>query len=294
MPTLQELVRERTRRLNAAPAELLADVGKIQRGVLTRINDLLTTLDVDATGAIVRSAANLTKAAEITGALKSILTGPEYLKALATFASQFDAAKETNDRLFRKSFKEFSASEVADITLATSKASAVELLAGATATTNFLLPLKGAIEQAITSGADWRTTLREMTTLINGGADTAGKLEQHVKQVAWDALAVADRSYADAVSQDLGVEWYLYAGTEIATTRPFCQERVGKYYTRRMIETWADLDWAGKMKDNTNSATIFQNLGGWNCRHVLVPVSRASVPDYVLNMAEGRAGARTP
>jgi hypothetical protein len=288
MPSIQDLIRDRTKRLNAAPDRLLSSVARIQRGILGPILDQLDTLERDASGAIIRSAANLTRAAEITQSLKAVLTGKEYLQALAAFAGEFDASKRTNDAIFRKAFPEFQVSEMADLTLTTSKAAAVDLLAGATATTNFLLPLRGAIEQAVTSGADWRTTLREMTKLINGDADIHGKLEQHVKQVAWDALAVADRSYSAAVSDDLGVEWFLYAGTEIATTRPFCQERVGKYYTRAMVESWADLEWAGKMNENTNSATIFQNLGGWNCRHVLVPVSAASVPEWLRAKVEGR------
>lgn len=278
MPTFNQLVRDRAARLNRAPQALLTRVDRIQKSALQTVIELLGSLERDG-DTIIRNASNLAKSAEITNALKGILTGKEYLSALAEFASEFDKTKVANDKIFAKTFTDFTTNEVADLTLQQSKAYAVELLAGATAQTGFLLPLRGAIEQAVTSGASWQQTLKQMSTLINGDADVLGKLEQHVKQVAWDALAVADRSYSFSVAEDLGAEWFLYAGTEIQTTREFCQERVGKYFRRAEIESWANLDWAGKMQDTTNSTTIFQNLGGWNCRHVLVPVSAAIVPD---------------
>lgn len=287
MPTLLELVRDRTTRLNRAPEALVSSVEKIQRGLLQDVLKLVAELDRDGE-VIVRSAANLTKAAQITEALKGVLTGKEYLTALTRFANEFDATKQANDKLFAKAFPDFQTSELADLTLANSKAAAIEALAGATATTNFLRPLQGVIEQAVTSGANWRDTLQILTRLTVGDAEYQGKLAQHAKQVAWDALAVADRTYADNIAQDLGAEWFLYAGTEIATTRPFCEERVGKYYTRAQVEAWAELDWAGKMKETTNANTIFQNLGGWNCRHVLVPVSAAAVPEWLRAKTEGR------
>ena len=287
MPTLEQLVRERTSRLNRAPEALVSSVEKIQRGLLQDVLALLTDLQREG-DTIVRSAENLTKAAQITEALKSVLTGKDYLTALTRFANEFDATKVANDKIFDKAFPDFTTSELADLTLANSKAAAIEALAGATATTNFLRPLQGAIEQAVTSGANWRDTLQILSRLTVGDAEYQGKLAQHAKQVAWDALAVADRTYADNVAQDLGAEWFLYAGTEIATTREFCRDRVGKYYTRPMIEAWAELDWSGKMAETTNANTIFQNLGGWNCRHVLVPVSAAVVPEWLRAKAEGR------
>lgn len=287
MATLQQLINERVARLQKAPEQIVTAAERLQKGILQRLLGQLAGLERDG-DVILRNAANLTKAAEITAELQKVLTGREYVKMLAEFALEFEAAKKTSDSLFRKTFKDFSGSEMADLTLATAKARAVEELAGATVTTNFLQPLRGAIEQAVTSGADWTQTLRTMSRLVVGDEEYQGKLARHVKQVAWDALATADRAYNDAVAQDLGAEWFLYSGTELPTTRDFCRERVGKYYTRAMIEAWADLDWDGKMAETTNANTIFQNLGGWNCRHILVPVSAAAVPEWVRAKAEGR------
>lgn len=289
MATVQQLINERVARLSRAPEALVTQAEKLQRGILQKLLGELAGLTREG-DAIARSAENLTKAAEITAQLQQVLTGREYLTILTEFASEFEASKKTSDRLFRLTFPDFQPSELADLTLATAKARAVDQLAGATATTNFLEPLRGALEQAVTSGASWTETLKTMSRLVVGDEEYQGKLARHVKQVAWDALATADRSYNDAVAQELDAEWFLYSGTELPTTRDFCRERVGKYFTRAQIESWASLDWDGKMAETTNANTIFQNLGGWNCRHILVPVSAAAVPQYVKNLTEGRYG----
>lgn len=278
MATLRQLINDRSDRLARAPEQLVTRVERLQRGIFQRILARLNELKRNAAGAIERTAENLAVAAQVTEELRGVLTGPEYLGALAQFAAEFDKSKATQDEIFRRTFPEYTSSELGDLTLATSKARAVELLAGATATTGFLEPLRGAIEQAVTSGSSWVETVQQLSGLINGTADVQGKLARHVKQVAWDALAVADRSYAEAVASDLQVEWYFYSGTELPTTRDFCRERLGKYWHESEIRAWASLDWGGKMTESTNSTTIFQNLGGWNCRHVLVPVSTSAVP----------------
>lgn len=278
MPTLRQLINDRSDRLARAPEQLVTRVEKLQRGIFQQVLALLDNLRRTSSGAIERTAENLAVAAQITETLKGVLTGPQYLGALAQFASEFDKSKATQDAIFSKAFPDYTSSELADLTLLTSKARAVELLAGATATSGFLEPLRAAIEQSVTAGSSWLETVQQLSGLINGTADTQGKLAKHVKQVAWDALAVADRSYAEAVASDLGVEWYFYSGTELPTTREFCSERLGKYWHESEIRAWASLDWDGKMAENTNSSTIFQNLGGWNCRHVLVPVATSAVP----------------
>lgn len=62
-------------------------------------------------------------------------------------------------------------------------------------------------------------------------------------------------------------ELLLYAGPIDARTRPFCWERAGKVYRRRDVEGW----------DNGNMPGPPELVaGGWNCRHLLVPLSPLS------------------
>jgi hypothetical protein len=83
---------------------------------------------------------------------------------------------------------------------------------------------------------------------------------------------VFNREYMQTITEDLGIGHYRYRGTKIAESRPFCVARAGKVYTKQEVEAWAALGWQGKMS-GTNKTTIFSSCGGYNCRHLLQPIS---------------------
>lgn len=279
LPTgLEKLLRERSRRLEAVPEALLLRVQKTERRVLDRLLELLGQLE-QRNGALLFSKTNLDRVAAINSELSKLLSGGEYAQAVAAFAAEFPAQRKVQDAAFRRAFPAYSASDLAASLVTVSQRRAVDLLAGATLETNFLEPLADVLTRAVTTGADWTDTLRLLRAEVVGDAEYQGKLARHVKQVAWDALAVSDRSYAAAVARELETEWYYYSGGELPTTRPFCEERRDKYWHAEEIRAWARLDWAGKMQDVTTADTIFDLLGGWNCHHTLMPVSYEVVPE---------------
>lgn len=59
-----------------------------------------------------------------------------------------------------------------------------------------------------------------------------------------------------------GFERYLYSGGLIETSREFCIERDGKVFTLEEIQSW----------DNGQGLPADVYLGGYNCRHDLLPV----------------------
>lgn len=59
---------------------------------------------------------------------------------------------------------------------------------------------------------------------------------------------------------------YLYAGPADALVRPFCRQHLGKVYTRAEIDAL----------DNGQLGNVFLTAGGYNCRHLWMPISRFS------------------
>ena len=104
-------------------------------------------------------------------------------------------------------------------------------------------------------------------------------LTRYSDAIADTALNQYTRQYTDAISSDLGLTHYYYRGTKIETTRSFCDERVGNYYTETQVLAWVKKEWRGKMKDTTE-LNIKINLGGWRCRHRLAPVTEAIYLKY--------------
>jgi hypothetical protein len=141
---------------------------------------------------------------------------------------------------------------------------------------NVKIPLNQILEQNVSSGGSYTGMVKQVQDYIKGG-EHEGQLLKYVKTYTTDALFSYSRSYMEAVTADLKLDWYLYSGGIIDTTREFCEHRTGNYYHRREIESWADLEWKGK-RPGTTKSSIFIFLAGWNCRHELIPVSTLIVP----------------
>jgi hypothetical protein len=176
---------------------------------------------------------------------------------------------------------------------------AVDLLdAGVDA--NFINPILNLLNNAVNNGSSLDNLLDELDVYINGGGTGVGALKKYITQVSNDSLTQFNANYNQAVTQDLGFEFYKYTGTVITNTRPFCSDFVNKYYHKKEVEelglainpitntglTSAQLK--GRI-NGTNSSNIFTRRGGWNCRHYFSPLSVRQVPkkDLKRNLDNG-------
>ena len=154
---------------------------------------------------------------------------------------------------------------------------------------NFSTAIQEVLKDNI-SGIGTRSELNKtLRKFIEGTEEEAPFLNRYIKQTTNDAIMTFNSEYIQTISDDLGVEYYLYSGTIIADTRDFCQARSGRYFTKDEVKDWAGLkNWDGRMK-GTNSSTIFIYRGGYNCRHQLWPVAKEQ---YDQAKERGRAGLR--
>lgn len=96
-----------------------------------------------------------------------------------------------------------------------------------------------------------------------------------------DWIKEIERNVESGFGYQIGL-FFFYQGRPIRSTRKFCQERHGRAWHRDEIILWGkDANkgngWKG-MHKGTNAVTIFHFRGGYNCRHVWVPVDIMSVP----------------
>ncbi|MGM9818733.1 MAG: hypothetical protein ACI30B_07120 [Paludibacteraceae bacterium] len=94
------------------------------------------------------------------------------------------------------------------------------------------------------------------------------------------------------LTDDLDTEWFMYTGSNIETTREFCQHLTEKKYIHRseiptiltgkiddhQCAIYEKTGLPYGMIDGTTPENFQVNCGGWNCRHQLVPVADAVVP----------------
>lgn len=284
---IKEIISKISERLETVPDNLNSSVIKTQRQIVNEIIDLLSQLERKG-DLIVMNKKNLLLIETIADKMKSVVLGSDYVKAVRDFVGEFDTQAAVTDKYFKAAFKEYSGSDVAKEILKVSKKNAVELLLGTPMDANFLMPVKGIIEDAVSSGASWSGTVKSIREFVEGNDQVDGKLLRYSKQISSDAFATSDRAYTNAISDELEIEWYFYTGGLLKDSREFCEEHNNKYYHYKEVEAWASKDWAGKMP-NTNAQTIFITAGGFNCKHSIMPVSIFIVPkeDIERNIRNG-------
>lgn len=169
---------------------------------------------------------------------------------------------------------------VFDALVKDSVSATVQALSGPQMNSYIADEVRNALMSSLTSQSTFNQTVKALETTIAGNSQVLGLLEREARTIATDAVFTFNREYTASVSDDLGFEWYEYAGSLIDTSREFCVARAGKIWHISEIMSWANLQWAGKNKA-TNQGNIMVLLGGYNCGHRLLPVSESQVPESV-------------
>ena len=138
--------------------------------------------------------------------------------------------------------------------------------------TDVAVAVRKMVLSAIQRGISFADFQAEAKTLIEGDADRLGVAENYTlyKTRVQDSFAEYDRAVQDRYADRLNLNYCIYQGGEIETTREFCDERNGKVYTRDEVLEWQNEDWQGKKTDHR----ILLDCGGYNCRHVYNWISR--------------------
>lgn len=108
-----------------------------------------------------------------------------------------------------------------------------------------------------------------------------GYLDRHFLRFTHDLFMQVDRQIKNTYADQLGLEHFIYAGTAVDDTRPFCTARLNRTYTLDKADEWEDQDWQGKIP----GVPVMQQLGGYNCRHTAMFIS-----EEMAKMLEKQSG----
>jgi len=164
-----------------------------------------------------------------------------------------------------------------------------DALLGAGVKSNFENAIRELLKANISGVGNKRQLRSILTQFIEGSETEKPFLQRYITQVTNDSVMTFNREYLKTVSEDLDIQYYVYSGTIIRDSRPFCVARAGRSYTKEQVQSWGKLgSWQGKIP-GTNEKTIFTYCGGYNCRHSLWPQTKVNYDNAV---AEGTAGMK--
>lgn len=278
---MNELLRNRLALLDAIPDKFITQAQAAERKAITEILGLLGELEVKD-GRIVNSAANYSKVDRIFAQGQKVFNEP-YQKAVNEFLGGIDKVHALNVQYFGAQ----DITEEANYIIRHGKENALKVLAQGGM--SGISQLRTTMDIAVSSG----TTIPRLASQLR----TFGVVSRHAKTFAVDLLTIIDRTYTTHIATQFGFEWFWYVGGIVKDSRCFCVDRHNKYYRKSEVEAWGENPslWEGSgstilggvckgggRNPLTNSQTIFTLAGGYNCRHVIVPVSQSAIPKSLL------------
>jgi hypothetical protein len=297
MASFDELVRKKVELFEKVPEKMATAAEKAQASAWRSIEPLLLEMETDSEGNIIQSDNNVRRISQIAEELNKSLATGEYYKAVESFLKSMDEGVNLTTEIAQKIQAGFEPSNAQKQLFELSKQNALSSFFGSGLRQRVSLPFLEQLTANVSARAPLREAINSLRATITGTDTTEGRLLANIKTTALTAQAIADRSFSAAVNDEIGIEWYRYLGGEIPTTREFCQHREGKYFHKKEIEMWGqgknsagiddikDGTWNGRIPE-TDIKTIFTFVGGYNCRHYLMPVNESRVPPEVKQRAK--------
>ena len=291
-------------KLDAASNAFDGVITKTEQKIFDSAVELIKKLDVDASGNIKMSTANLKVLSDIKSRLAQIASKDKaYLQGVKELAAEFDSIYKSQSAYYAKNFAAKTLNDKAKAKYEAMKRVAVTTtidgLTGAGLQSNVLDPLAKTLLRAVTSGAKYADLVNELRNQLMTTDTGEGSLAKYAKTYATTALTQYAGQNNRLFTDDLGAEWFQYVGSEIETTREFCHHLTAKEFIH--VSEIPDIlagkiEYDGKVHqckmnpktdlpygliEGTTPENFQVNVGGWNCRHQLVPVAKEAVPQDI-------------
>lgn len=267
----------------AAASRWVKNLSTIQEDLYESVVLNLKELELDRDGFIKQNSSNRKILRDAQGQFDAIISDTKYQSSLVNYLKVIPKLDDLNEAYFKAVSDAFTPNRIYIKQL---RAQTLETINGLILKDGFVaqvkIPMAEILNQNINVGGSFSGMLEQLRTFIKGNDKVEGRLISYSNNIVRDALFQYARSYQQSVVADLGLKWYLYSGSLVDNSRPFCVARAGKYFTDDEIKGWAELNWSGRHQ-LTTSSSIFILCGGYGCGHQLIAVSELIVPKEDLD-----------
>lgn len=284
---IEELLQE----LDQAIREFNKQMPGIQNDIFDKVLEIAKDLDIKS-GDIVASVKNLKTLSRIRAEIDKIIITPEYKKTVSAFAKSFNTIAKIQNNYFATLTEEFTAKAVLQEIKELAINDTITLLTEEGITANVSNKIYEVLSNNVRSGMSWKDFNKEIKNIIVGNDETAGLLEKYSSQITTDSINQFSANYSKIITDDLGLEWFVYAGALEEDSRDFCEALVAKKYVHeseipellkghignKRVPIYKKTDLPYGMIPGTNADNFEIRRGGYRCQHQLVPVGESFVP----------------
>lgn len=303
MTTEEQLIKKLVDVLHQSVEDVNSSIPGIERDIAVEIDQLLKGLDTKG-DTITANVANIKKIAGFKNKIQAIINRSDYPDKIKKFLQDFAQIATIQNQYFSTVANDFQPQNLLTEIKAQSIDATIDSLTEAGLNANLINPVHNLLMKNATTGGSYSDLSGQLRDYLKTSDSGQGALTRYVKQITTDSINQFSGQYMNAITNDLGLEWFMYTGSLKTTSRPFCEACVKKKYIHisefeEVIngdfpefkeeggEIYDETGLPQGMIPGTNSSNFQIYRGGYNCGHTLVPVSDVMVPEN-LRMKFGK------
>lgn len=288
-----------------------------QQAMYDAITDELRRLDLTNDATIKPTVGNLKIVQSIKNKLQRLIVSPEYVSDVRDFVKSFNTVTTLQNEYWKSVESTFKPKPILKQIRIQSIRDTVNHLTDIGIEANVTNAVSDLLKLNITTGGSYKAMEAAIGKQILT-TETPGLLEKFTTTITKTSLNQYSRQYTQTTSNDLGFDWYSYQGSEIETSRAFCQAMVenNRYFHISQVPLLIEgrdavgevlhytdfktkkaktvrLNPKTKLPDGfiegTSVSNFLTNAGGWNCGHQPRPVPERNVPLSVRELVYGTA-----
>lgn len=297
------LINDGENRIAIAENDFANQVKRSESAILAEIKKLFDVVDVSG-GKLQNNKKTTEFLLSLEKRITEALTKSGYNKAVTDLLKNFDYIKQNNIDIQSSLNGEIIGNTALNDITQLEVQNTINRLTGAGISKDFIDPIRQSIYRNITLGADINDAQKTIEDYILTQDGKDSKLLKYSKQVARDSLSQYDGAIQTAISDELGLTDYIYAGSLIIDSRAQC-----RYWVEKVKlpgdELKAEIEIAlrnGTLGGNKCSGMIPETTvgtfaiyrGGYNCRHRAIPTKLlgTKLPEKKLKIGELMRNAR--
>lgn len=227
---VDKIIEKSLQNLESVPDTFLGMVAKQNEALWKELLKALKALDVQE-GVIVASAENLAQAQIIVERMKQVMFSGDYLEGLRDFVSAFDEQSQLVNQIFAGEFDDFvSDKALYSAVVNQSKRTTLALFDQNAIDKAWAEPLKRLINDNILTTGSYNDMLSVLQEFTLGSSNRDAALTRYAQLYARDSFNIFNRNYTHLIGEDIGVEYYEYAGGAVKDSRDFCLQRMGRFF----------------------------------------------------------------
>jgi hypothetical protein len=279
-------------------------IPSIQQGLVDSLVDELRGLQTQQ-GKILNSVQNLKLIGNIKNKLERLIISEGYKDSVKDFVKAYDAVESLQLQYFAAFAQKFKPKEVLGIIKRQAVDKTLNDLLGQGLQSNVVDAIGDILNVNVTSGGSYASLNDQLLKSVKGTKDTEGILERYSKTITTDSINQYSAQYHETIAADLGLNWGRYVGSNITTTREFCELLTKKEWVHRtelpeIVKGHIDghsckLNKQGLplgMIPGTDANNFKIRRGGYNCGHQFFWVPDSAVPNDIKDEFEN-AGTKS-